>query len=46
MWSRPVACLNVVLPSEMPKDNGSTLPAEEKQSVSLLNILEQIEQKQ
>lgn len=46
MWSRPVACLNIVLPSEMPKDDGSTLPDGEKQCVSLLNILVQIEQKQ
>lgn len=33
------SCLNIVLPSEVPKYHGSAIPAEEKQSVSLLNIL-------
>lgn len=32
-WGRPVACLNTVLPSKIPKEDG------EKQIVSLLNIL-------
>lgn len=39
MWGRPVGCLNVVLPSELPKDDGSALRPEKKQSVSLLIIL-------
>lgn len=39
MWDGPVACLNIVPLSEIPKDDGSVLPAEMKQSVRLLNIL-------
>jgi len=31
--------INIVLQSEIPEGDGSALPAEQKQSVSLLNIL-------